>query len=170
MGNHYHLLLENRRENLSVGIRQINATYAQYFKKNRNKLVIFGKIALNHGIYLMIPILFTLFKYLEPNLIEAKITQRVGEFRYTLLHDILRNKLRVCMKESFALQWFDSTSALLKSLDIKMTEEEFQKIEQFQKEVTAYKREPKKIMQKLEIKDYFTKDLSKSYERWFYTE
>ena len=66
------------------------------------------------------------------------------------------------MKDSFVLEWFDSTSELLKSLDIKMTAAEFEKIEQFQREATAYKREPKKIMQKLELKDYFTKGLSKS--------
>jgi len=28
MSNHYHLLLENTRENLSAGMRQINASYA----------------------------------------------------------------------------------------------------------------------------------------------
>ena len=33
MSNHYHLLLENTRENLSAGMRQINATYAQYYNK-----------------------------------------------------------------------------------------------------------------------------------------
>ena len=60
------------------------------------------------------------------------LTKRVGEFRYTLMHDILNNQFRVCM--------IDSTSELLKSLDIKMTEAEFEKIEQFQKESTAYKR------------------------------
>ncbi len=66
------------------------------------------------------------------------------------------------MNDSFILQWFDSTSELLKSLDIKMTEEEFEKIEQFQKESTAYKRDPKKIIQKLKLKKYFKEDLSKS--------
>jgi DNA-directed RNA polymerase specialized sigma subunit len=65
------------------------------------------------------------------------------------------------MRESFTLIWFDSTSELLKSLDIKMTPDEFEKIERFQKESTAYKREPKKIVQKLKLKDYFSQDQSK---------
>ena len=47
------------------------------------------------------------------------------------------------------LQWFDSVSELLKSLDLKMTEEEFEKIDQFQRESTAYKKKPKKIMRPL---------------------
>lgn len=42
-----------------------------------------------------------------------------------------------------------------------MTEAEFEKIEQFQKESTAYKREPKKIIQKLKLEEYFKGCLSK---------
>ena len=33
MDNHYHLLLENEEENLSLGMRQINSSYAKYFNK-----------------------------------------------------------------------------------------------------------------------------------------
>ena len=65
------------------------------------------------------------------------------------------------MRDSFVLQQFDSTSELLKSLDIKMTAKEFAKIDQFQKISTAYKKDPKNIEQKLKLKDYFQKDISK---------
>ena len=65
------------------------------------------------------------------------------------------------MRDGFVLQQFDSTSELLKSLDIKMTAKEFAKIDQFQKELTTYKKDPKKIEQKLNLKDYFQKDISK---------
>ena len=53
MNNHYHLLLENTRENLSAGMRQINATLHNTTIKNINEQVISGKIVSNHGIYLM---------------------------------------------------------------------------------------------------------------------
>ncbi len=162
MDNHYHLLLENQRENLSAGMRQINSTYAQYFNKKQKRVGHLWQGRFKSWYVFDEKYLFTLFKYLELNPIEANITKKVGEFRYTVVHDILHNRLRVCMRDSFVLKWFDSTSELLKSLDIKMTEEEFEKIEQFQKESTAYKREPKKFIQKLELKDYFKKDLSKT--------
>ena len=162
MDNHYHLLLENRKENLSAGMRQINSTYAQYFNKKQKRVGHLWQGRFKSWYVFDEKYLFTLFKYLELNPIEANITKKVGEFRYTVVHDILYNRLRVCMRDSFVLKWFDSTSELLKSLDIKMTEEEFEKIEQFQKESTAYKREPKKFIQKLELKDYFKKDLSKT--------
>jgi hypothetical protein len=49
------------------------------------------------------------------------------------------------MKNSFVLQLYDSTTELLEAIGIKMTEEEKEKISQFQKEATAYKTNPKKI-------------------------
>ena len=35
MSNHYHLLVETKRENLSLIARQLNSKYAQYFNRNR---------------------------------------------------------------------------------------------------------------------------------------
>ena len=162
MDNHYHLLLENKRENLSAGMRQINSTYAQYFNKKQKRVGHLWQDRFKSWYVFDEKYLFTLFKYIELNPIKAEITKRVVEFRYTLTHDILQNKLRVCTRDSFILKWFDNTNELLKALDIKMTEEELEKIEQFQKESTAYKREPKKIIQKLELKEYFPKELPKA--------
>ncbi len=161
MDNHYHLLLENKIENLSAGMRQINSTYAQYFNKKQKRVGHLWQDRFKSWYIFDNTYLFTLFKYLELNPVKANITKRVGEFRYTLIHDILEDQLRDCMKDSFILQWFDNTSELLKSLNIKMTEAEFEKIEQFQKESIAYKREPKKIIQKLKLEEYFKGDLSK---------
>ena len=38
MNNHYHLLVENKRENLSAGMRQLNAQYASYFNKRHDRV------------------------------------------------------------------------------------------------------------------------------------
>jgi len=53
------------------------------------------------------------------------------------------------MRDSFVLQWYDSTTELLKVVGIKMSETEFDKIEQFQKEAIAYKANPEKFKQNL---------------------
>jgi len=37
MDNHYHLLLETRRENLSFFMRQINGSYAIYFNRKQDR-------------------------------------------------------------------------------------------------------------------------------------
>lgn len=38
MGNHYHLLVETPRANLSEGMRQLNGVYAQRFNRNRERV------------------------------------------------------------------------------------------------------------------------------------
>ena len=64
------------------------------------------------------------------------------------------------MNNSFVFQWYENTNELLKSLDIKMTKKEQEKIEEFQKKSTSYKTNPKKIEQRLKLKDYFKKEMT----------
>jgi putative transposase len=160
--NHYHLILENTRENLSAGMRQINASYAQYYNKKYQRTGHLWQDRFKSWYVFDEHYLFLLFRYIEFNPIVAQMRQKVGEYPYTLMHDILHNSVRDCMKKSFVLQQYDSTNELLKSLEIEMTQEEQEKISRFQKEATAYKTHPKKIQQKLKLDDYFKKEMSKT--------
>ena len=162
MSNHYHLLLENQRENLSAGMRQINASYAQYYNKKYRRVGHLWQDRFKSWYIFDDNYLFVLFKYLEFNPIVAKMSKKVGEYDYTLMHDILQNSVKACMKNSFVLQWYDSTNELLTSLEIKMTKQEQEKISQFQKEATSFKTNPKKIKHKLKLEDYFKKEISKA--------
>ncbi len=162
MSNHYHLLLENTRENLSAGMRQINASYAQYYNKKYRRVGHLWQDRFKSWYVFDDNYLFMLFRYLEFNPIEAQMSKKVGEYNYTLMHDILQNSVKSCMKNSFVLQWYDSTNELLESVEIKMTQQEQEKISQFQKEATAYKTNPKKIQLKLKLEDYFKKEISKA--------
>ena len=161
MDNHYHLLLENSKENLSAGMRQINSLYAQYYNKKYKRIGHLWQDRFKSWYIFDENYLFTLFRYLELNPIEAKISKKVGEYYYTLMYDIVQKKVRLCMKDSFVLKWYDSINELLMSVGIKMTEEEKEKISQFQKEASVYKTKPKMIQHKLKLKDYFKKDMSK---------
>jgi REP element-mobilizing transposase RayT len=128
MSNHYHLLLENTRENLSHGMRQINSAYAKYYNKKYKRSGHFWQGRFKSWYVFDENYLFVLFKYLEFNPVDAKITKKVGAYRYTLLHDIIKGSIRPCMKDSFVLQWYDSTTELLKAIGLKMSVEEFEKI------------------------------------------
>ena len=46
-------------------------------------------------------------------------------------------------------------------MGLKMTEQELEKIEQFQKESRAYKSNPKKVEQHLKLEDYFYDNMNK---------
>ena len=161
MSNHYHLLLENQRENLSHGMRQINATYAQYYNRKYKRSGHLWQGRFKSRYVFNENYLFVLFKYLEFNPIDAKISKKVGEYNHTLLHDIIKGSVRPCMKNSFVLEWYDNTAELLKAIGIKMSDAEFDKIEQFQKDTITYKSNPKKVEQKLKLDNYFFKDMSR---------
>ena len=131
MSNHYHLILENQRENLSHGMRQINATYAQYYNKKQKRIGPLWQGRFKSRYIFDQNYLFLLFKYLEFNPIDAKMSQKVGEYNYTLLHDIIKGSLRNCTRDSFVLEWYDNSAELLQTIGLKITDQEFEKIEQF---------------------------------------
>ena len=49
MSNHYHLLIETKKENLSKFMKHLNASYAIYFNKNINVQDTSGKDASSLG-------------------------------------------------------------------------------------------------------------------------
>ena len=161
LDNHYHLLLENKRENLSHGMRQINATYAQYFNKKYKRVGHLWQDRYKSWYIFDDEYLFTLFKYIEYNPVKANITNRVGEFKYTLLYNILQDDVKPCMKESFIFHWFDKTGELLKTLDMVLDDKEVKKINEFQKRANRYKNSSQKAIQKLNLEEYFKDNLSK---------
>ena len=161
MDNHYHLLLENARENLSNGMRQINSEYAKYYNKKYKRSGHFWQGRFKSWYIFDENYLFVLFKYLEFNPIDAKMAKRVAEYSYSLLHNIVNDTLRPCMRNSFVLQWYDSTTELLKAVGIKMSEAEFDKIERFQKDTITYKSNPKRVEKKLKLENYFDENMNK---------
>jgi REP element-mobilizing transposase RayT/arsenate reductase-like glutaredoxin family protein len=162
MNNHYHLLLENSEENLSRGMRQINATYAQYFNKKYKRVGHLWQDRFKSWYVFDDNYLFTLFKYIEFNPIKAKIAKEVGEYNYTLAHDILEDRLKNCMKNTFVLEWYSSAKGILSMIDLKITKLDVAKLDRFKKESYAYKNNPIKVKKRYNISQYFNKALDKN--------
>jgi REP element-mobilizing transposase RayT len=161
MDNHYHLLLENQRENLSHGMRQINATYAQYYNKKYQRVGHLWQDRYKSWYVYDEHYLFTLFKYIEYNPITAKITQKVGSYPYTLLADMLQNRVRTCMEQSFVFTWYSETQELINALGVELHEIDYEEIIRFQKNATAYKNNPKQTESKRELKNYFKEEMER---------
>jgi len=139
MDKHYHLLVENCRENLSAGMRQINSLYAQYFNKKYNRVGHLWQDRYKSWCVLDETYLFTLFRYFEANPIEAGLSQKAGAYRWTLLHDIKKGEIPLCMRESFVLDRYDSAT-LLESLDMQLDETEIEQLNRIKKEANRLKR------------------------------
>ncbi|NCB54499.1 MAG: transposase, partial [Epsilonproteobacteria bacterium] len=74
MDNHYHLLIENKRENLSSAMRQLNSQYASYFNKRHNRAGHLWQDRFKSWYVLDENYLLTLFKYIENNPVKAGIS------------------------------------------------------------------------------------------------
>ncbi len=96
MSNHYHLLIETKHRNLSLLIRQINSPYAQYFNRKYKRVGAFWQGRFKNWFVYDEKYLSMLFRYIEQNPIKAKLTQKIGEYRWassSLIFDKSYNRL-----------------------------------------------------------------------------
>ena len=105
LDNHYHLLLETKRENLSYFMRQINGNYAIYFnhKQERSGPLWKGRYKswyIVHEEYLEYTI-----KYIEYDPIKANLSFFPSDYPYTLSAAILGTETIVpCAQKSLMIE------------------------------------------------------------------
>lgn len=138
MNNHYHLLVENKRENLSAGMRQLNAQYASYFNKRHDRVGHLWQDRFKSSYITDANYLFTLFKYIESNPIKASLSSKVGEYLYCATYSILRDAVPSFLQNSFVLRDYH-TKELFELLSIPMSELEYEKVALLHK--TRFKKE-----------------------------
>jgi putative transposase len=161
MDNHYHILIENTRENLSSGMRQLNAQYASYFNKRHARVGHLWQDRFKSWYVLDQSYLFTLFKYIESNPVKAKMTQAIGAYMYCATYSILRDAVPPFLQNSFVLREYN-TSEFLALLGAPMSEAERQAIDAFHQ--TRYKHEEGFVQEvhKEKLDDYFLHVTNKS--------
>ena len=159
MGNHYHLLIETKSENLSLIARQINSKYAQYFNRKYNRVGPlwqgrFKNSFIYDDIYLSI-----LFRYIEQNPIKAGISKEIGKYRWSSSYCILNSNCDDLLDDSML-----KDNNFFNLLSKKLTDKDIEKLKEL--ENTKYKntKEPIRLKQKPlkvyfgDIKDIKTRD------------
>ncbi|MBN1839861.1 MAG: transposase [Campylobacterales bacterium] len=154
MDNHYHILLENKRENLSSGMRQLNAQYASYFNKRHNRVGHLWQDRFKSWFVLDEQYLFTLFKYIENNPVKAKMSERIGAYPYCATYSIFKDAIPLFLENSFVLREYH-TQELFEVLNIPLNETEVERIEAFHR--TRYKQVEGQItpLHVKELTEYF---------------
>jgi len=108
MDNHYHLLIETKRENLSSFMRQINGNYAIYFNRSRERSgpLWRGRYKswhLIHQEYLDYTI-----KYIEYDPIKSDVAFFVSDYPYTMSAAILGTEsVMPCSQKSIMIERFN---------------------------------------------------------------
>ena len=110
MDNHYHLLVETTSDNLSLFMRQLSSNYAIYFNKRYHRTGHLWQGRYQSWYIVNQEYLYSLFRYIEHNPIEAKISTEVGEYPYTLLATLLNPAQHIipCARHSRLLAEYDN--------------------------------------------------------------
>lgn len=108
MDNHYHLLIETTKDNLSTLMRTLNANYAKYFNKKYTRSGHLFQDRYKSKYIISENYFYTLIRYIENNPLEASITDKVSQYPYTLSYLLFNNKIYYpCCNDSILIKEFD---------------------------------------------------------------
>lgn len=160
MDNHYHLLLENRKENLSDGMRQLNAKYARYFNRKYKRVGHFWQDRFKSWFVVDDKYLFTLFKYIETNPVKAKMAEKIGDYKYSATYSMYRDTVPFFLRNSFVLRDYN-ISDFFAMLKIPLKKDDIDNLEKLKK--VKYKIvENRPLEERVDLCDYFSNIFDKT--------
>ncbi|MDP2894034.1 MAG: transposase [Sulfurimonas sp.] len=134
MDNHYHLLIETQKENLSSFMRIVNANYAKYFNKKYKRSGHLWQDRYKSKYITSENYLYSLIRYIENNPLEAFMVDKVSTYPYTLSFIIFNAKhYYPCCSDSILIKQFD-LKTLNEFLGEPMSEKELEYIKTKEKQ------------------------------------
>ena len=129
MSNHFHLLVETQRENLSSFMKQINGNYAIYANKKQKRSGHFWQGRYYSRYINSDEYYYTLIRYIEQNPVEAGLVKEVAKYPYTLCSVIANGVTPVaCCLRSKLLAELDYEN-VQEMIGIKLNDEELETLE-----------------------------------------
>ena len=117
MDNHYHLLIETTRENISHAIRTINSNYATYYNKKYKRSGHLWQGRYKSSYITNEEYLFTLIRYIEQNPIKADIVKNLKTYPYCSYYHFLKDEVNECLKYSIIYDRFSTKKEIVEFLD-----------------------------------------------------
>ena len=161
MDNHYHLLIENSQENLSLFMRQVNANYAIYYNKKTKRTGHLWQGRYNSWYIYGEDYLYRTIKYIEFNPIEAGMVESVRAYPYTLGSLLLNGEtIPHCAEASMLITQYDAED-LVAYLEEPLSKDAIADLHTQRKKILTM--EDKEVMhkEKKELEYYFDESMSK---------
>ena len=162
MDNHYHLLIQTTSENLSLFMRQVNSNYATYFNKKYKRSGYLWQGRYKSWYIVTDEYLYGLFRYIEQNPIKAKMSQKIGEYPFTLLASLFHENQEViyCAKHSRLLEEieYEGIQAIIETI---LTDDELAKLKKEQKRKIVHKEHEYKYEKEKSLEEHFTDIVTK---------
>jgi hypothetical protein len=154
-------MIETTSENLSLFMPQINSNYA-YFNKKYKRTGHLWQGRYKSWYIVKEQYLYDLFRYIEHNPIEAKITQKIGEYPFTLLATILdENREVISCAEHSRLKKEIEYEGIQEHLGMALSEEELKALEiEKQKKIVQKEHEFRQEKSRT-LQEYFDKIITK---------
>jgi REP element-mobilizing transposase RayT len=163
MDNHYHLLIENNLQNLSLFMRQINANYAIYYNKKTKRTGHLWQGRYSSWYIMHDEYLYRTIKYIAYNPIEAGMVQHVRAYPYTLASVLLRGEdAPVCTRASLLIKQYD-IETLSAYLHEPLSTEEITLLQQERTQKISIEENKAKPQIKRELESYFDKSMNKDH-------
>jgi REP element-mobilizing transposase RayT len=161
MDNHYHLLIENSQENLSLFMRQINANYAIYYNKKTKRTGHLWQGRYSSWYILGEDYLYRTIKYIAFNPIEAGMAQNIRGYPFTLASMVLRGEdIPLCMQGSMLVKQYD-VETLAEYLEEPLSEDEIVDLNKERKKKVLVEDKSAKHEEKKELSRYFDESMDK---------
>lgn len=154
MNNHYHVLIETNKENISDAIKYLNSNYAAYFNKKHKRSGHLWQSRFFSSLLFDDEHFWIVAKYIERNPVKANVVKQLEDYRYQSLFQYLYNQKHISLlkkskiKEMSSKEYYDF-------LNSELNEEYFEKV------YTS----PKKVKNKLGQEILMTKRLEKFFEQ-----
>lgn len=155
MTNHFHLLVETERENLSSFMKQINGNYAIYANKKQKRSGHFWQGRYYSRYITSDEYFYTLIRYIEQNPIDAGLVENVVEYPYTLGSVIANGVSPIsCTLHSKLLEELDYEN-IQELIGIKLNVEELEILEKIKHQKIVTKDKINKIAYEKSLDEYF---------------
>ena len=152
LDNHYHLLVETSRDNLSLAIRYVNSRYAIYFNKKLQRIGPLWQGRFKSWYVHDEDYLWLLLRYIEMNPVKAGITQVVGEYPDSTSYYVI-NKLHPAILSGSILFQKDIRQWLLP-----LEETDWDRLADFQSTRIEQKNGDLEVKKKVALGEYFPGD------------
>ena len=161
MDNHYHLLIENSQENLSLFMRQVNANYAIYYNKKTKRTGHLWQGRYSSWYIHGEDYLYRTIKYIEFNPIDAQMVESIRAYPYTLGSLLLNGEaIPHCAEASMLVTQYDAED-LAAYLEEPLSKEEIADLHTQRKKIITIENKEVKHKEKKELEYYFDESMSK---------
>jgi len=160
MDNHYHLLIETTRDNLSHALRYINSNYAVYYNKKYKRSGHLWQGRFQSSYITSDTYLFTLLRYIEQNPLKAGIVKKLSEYEYISFRHFVSDNPHPSLLNSFIYDRFETKKEIAEFLNEVVDEEsEAKTLKEISSQKVDVTEEQAKVFKPL--RDYFNETQTK---------